>query len=190
MSPLNTQIKSTKRPPHSIILQETNYWGKREAALYSYEESWIPLVELYGFKIQKDLLIELYNAYDVAQRVKWDQCLQWFLFASSWMSRYGSVCSSLYGSRWGLWITTIHLHSKNPSRKFPGFEFVDPNGVVVKVRKLVLEVLKYAMRRGFIVSTLSWNDPAKALQALRTLDPGKLLHFHAIEDRPNKALTA
>jgi hypothetical protein len=72
MSLLNTQMNSTKRPPHSIILQETNYWGKQEAALYSYEESWIPLVELYlyGFKIQKDLLIELYNAYDAAQRVK------------------------------------------------------------------------------------------------------------------------
>jgi predicted phosphatase len=66
---------------------------------------------------------------------------------------------------------------KKPSIKFPSFEFVDSNGVLVKVRKLVLEVLKNAMRRGFIVSTLSWNDPAKALRALRALDPGKLLRF-------------
>jgi len=36
----------------------------------------------------------------------------------------------------------------------------------------------------------SWNDPAKALQALRTRGLDKLLPFHAIEVHLNKALMA
>jgi magnesium-dependent phosphatase-1 len=97
------------------------------------------------------------------------------------------VFIDLDGTLWDHYDVSI---LKTPFTKVSELEFIDSNGVVVRVYKLALEVLKYAIRRGFIVSTLSWNDPVKALQALRILGLEELFHYHAIENHPNKALMA
>lgn len=79
---------------------------------------------------------------------------------------------------------------KPPFTRISELEFTDSTGVVVRVYKLALEVLEYAVKRGFIVSTLSWNDPAKALEALKVLGLDGVFHYHAIENHPKKALMA
>jgi HAD superfamily phosphatase (TIGR01681 family) len=51
-----------------------------------------------------------------------------------------------------------------PFKRISSEEIVDSSGVVVRVHRIALELLDYASRRGFILSTLSWNDPHKALE--------------------------
>jgi len=77
-----------------------------------------------------------------------------------------------------------------PFTRISELEIMDSNSVVVRVKKLALEILEYAVKRGFIISTLSWNDPVKALEALRVLGIDKLFHYHATENHPHKALMA
>ena len=97
------------------------------------------------------------------------------------------VFMDLDGTLWDHYdISTLEI----PFTRISKLEFVDLSGVVVRVQRLALEVLEYAVRRGFIVSTLSWNDPVKALEALRVLGLDRVFHYHAIENHPNKALMA
>jgi len=77
-----------------------------------------------------------------------------------------------------------------PFKRISSEEIVDSSGVVVRVYRIALELLDYASRRGFILSTLSWNDPHKALEALRVLGLENVFHYHAIENHPDKALMA
>ncbi len=77
-----------------------------------------------------------------------------------------------------------------PFKRLSNEEIVDSSGVVVRVHRIALELLDYASKSEFILSTLSWNNPSKALEALRALGLEDVFHYHAIEDHPNKALMA
>ncbi len=63
---------------------------------------------------------------------------------------------------------------------------VDSEGRLVRVREGVKEFLKWCRSKGLLLATLSWNDPAKALAALKALDLDKYFHYHAIEYHPRK----
>lgn len=79
---------------------------------------------------------------------------------------------------------------KPPFKKTSDYSFIDSHGVEVRVYRIAVDLLNYALSQGFITSTLSWNIPEIALDALETMGLDKLFHYHAIENHPYKALMA
>lgn len=59
-------------------------------------------------------------------------------------------------------------------------------GVVVKLHPEAVEFVKWAKRMGAITSTLSWNHPENALEALRLFGIADLFDHHEIEYSPEK----
>jgi magnesium-dependent phosphatase-1 len=79
---------------------------------------------------------------------------------------------------------------KPPFTRISELEFTDSLGERVRLNAMALEILRYALNRGFITSTLSWNMPEKALEALKVMGVDRLFHYNAIEYHPDKASMA
>uniref|UniRef100_A0A7C2BKA1 Magnesium-dependent phosphatase-1 n=1 Tax=Thermosphaera aggregans TaxID=54254 RepID=A0A7C2BKA1_9CREN len=77
-----------------------------------------------------------------------------------------------------------------PFRKMGEGVIVDSNGSVLRVNEHMLEILKNLKKEQILLSTLSWNNPDIALQALQELGLRELFHYHAIEFHPRKDLMA
>ncbi len=73
-----------------------------------------------------------------------------------------------------------------PFRRVREGVIVDSKGREVRVREGVEDFLKWCVAKGLILVTLSWNDPRKALEALRALGLLKYFRYHAIEYHPRK----
>ncbi len=79
---------------------------------------------------------------------------------------------------------------KPPFKKLGLLEIVDSQGARVRVYEDSLKILNWARKNGAIASTLSWNDPVIALEALRALGLSDAFDYHAIEPHPMKGLMA
>ncbi|MEM0378219.1 MAG: magnesium-dependent phosphatase-1 [Thermosphaera sp.] len=77
-----------------------------------------------------------------------------------------------------------------PFQKIDDLTIVDSKGVRVRVYELMMEIMRRAAENGFILSTLSWNNPEIALQALSAFRLRDSFHYHAIEDHPRKDILA
>jgi len=81
---------------------------------------------------------------------------------------------------------------KNVSELEPPFKrvsetrVVDSRGVAVNLYQDTLKIVLWARSRGAIVSSLSWNEPEKALGVLEAFGIRGLFHHHMIENHPNK----
>ena len=73
-----------------------------------------------------------------------------------------------------------------PFKKVSQESIKDKNNVIVTLNKQVLELIKWALENGALVSTLSWNNPVKAYKALKTFGILELFHYLTIEDTPRK----
>jgi len=73
-----------------------------------------------------------------------------------------------------------------PFRRVEEGVMVDSEGREVRVREGAEDFLKWCVGKGLILVTLSWNDPGKALEALRALGLLKYFRYHAIEYHPRK----
>lgn len=77
-----------------------------------------------------------------------------------------------------------------PFKRIDEFTIVDSKGREVRVYRPLIEIVKRVVENGFLLSTLSWNNPAVALDALEKLGIRELFHYHAIEDHPRKEIMA
>ncbi len=75
---------------------------------------------------------------------------------------------------------------KTPFRRVANDVIEDSLGVKVVLRSGVKEFLSWAKEHGAIISTLSWNEPAIALEALRAFSLEGLFDYHFIEFHPRK----
>jgi magnesium-dependent phosphatase-1 len=73
-----------------------------------------------------------------------------------------------------------------PFRRVLETRVVDSRGVPINLYVDSLKILLWARERGAIVSSLSWNDPGKALGVLEAFGIRDLFHYHLIENHPNK----
>ncbi len=55
-----------------------------------------------------------------------------------------------------------------------------------RVREGIEDFLKWCVAKGLILATLSWNDPRKALEALKALGLLRYFRYHAVEYHPRK----
>ncbi len=99
-------------------------------------------------------------------------------------------------SRWLLLVDmdrTLWSHSDISSLK-PPFKplnrqaIVDSQGVVVRLHTDILELVKWALEKNAIVSTLTWNEPDKVEAALNAFGIKHLFHFITAENTPRKDL--
>ncbi|BAN89481.1 magnesium-dependent phosphatase-1 [Aeropyrum camini] len=63
---------------------------------------------------------------------------------------------------------------------------VDSSGVEVRLYSYMIALGLWARRTGGVVSSLSWNVPFKALEALRAFGVAHIFHYHVIEPHPWK----
>ncbi len=81
---------------------------------------------------------------------------------------------------------------KNVSELIPPFKrvsetrVVDSRNVPVNLYIDTLKIVLWARERGAIISSLSWNEPKKALGVLDAFGIRDLFHYHMIENHPNK----
>lgn len=73
-----------------------------------------------------------------------------------------------------------------PFRRVSGTRVVDSRGVEVNLYPEALKIVLWARDSGAFVSSLSWNDPGKALGVLEAFGIRDLFHHHMIENHPNK----
>jgi len=74
-----------------------------------------------------------------------------------------------------------------PLRRVGGDSLADSAGVVVTVRRGIREFLgELRGMEGIILSTLSWNNPRIAVEALRTLSLDEYFDYLVVEDHPHK----
>ena len=62
----------------------------------------------------------------------------------------------------------------------------DSNGVEIRLYTDMIKLLKWAKGNGAFTSTLSWNKPSHALNALEAFGVKELFDYHAIEPHPAK----
>ncbi|MET1127874.1 MAG: magnesium-dependent phosphatase-1 [Thermoproteota archaeon] len=97
----------------------------------------------------------------------------------------------------GYWLLFVDLdgtlwdHSdvsalRPPFRRVSESSIADANGVVVSIHPDIVKLVDWARRHGAVVSTLSWNDPEKALEALRAFGLEGAFDYHVIEPHPYK----
>jgi len=89
-----------------------------------------------------------------------------------------------------LWDHEDVSQMKPPFRKIGEGVITDSHGSILRVREDMLKILSILREEGVLLSTLSWNDPDIALQALQELGLRDLFHYHAIEFHPRKDLMA
>jgi len=81
---------------------------------------------------------------------------------------------------------------KNVSELIPPFKrvsetrVIDSRGVPVNLHIDSLKIVLWARERGAVISSLSWNEPEKALGVLDAFGIRDLFHYHMIENHPNK----
>ncbi len=101
----------------------------------------------------------------------------------------------------GKWLLFIDLDGtlwdhKDISRLSPPFTrigediIVDSKGVKVKLYRDMVELIRWARSSGAIISSLSWNIPEKALEALETFGLDGLFDYHGISTSPDKGYYA
>ncbi|PWV36710.1 MAG: magnesium-dependent phosphatase-1 [Desulfurococcaceae archaeon] len=73
-----------------------------------------------------------------------------------------------------------------PFKRVSETKVVDSRGVEVNLYPEALKILLWARSSGAYVSSLSWNDPEKALGVLKAFGISDLFHQHMIENHPNK----
>lgn len=62
----------------------------------------------------------------------------------------------------------------------------DSNGVIIRLYEESLKLLKWARSNGAIVSTLSWNIPEKAMDAIKAFGLENEFDYFVITPEPNK----
>jgi magnesium-dependent phosphatase-1 len=98
------------------------------------------------------------------------------------------------GGRWLLFVDldgTLWDHKdisalKPPFRRINESTIIDSNRVAVRLKSDMLDLILRAKKRGAIVSTLSWNNPENALDALKAFGILELFDYHAIDVHPRK----
>ncbi len=75
---------------------------------------------------------------------------------------------------------------KPPFKQIDSETIRDSNNIVVKLKLDMIEFIKWARKNGALVSTLSWNDPFIAYQAIKTFGLLELFDYLAIENTPRK----
>jgi magnesium-dependent phosphatase-1 len=73
-----------------------------------------------------------------------------------------------------------------PFRRVSEDLIVDNRGVNIRLHKETVKLIIQARRRGAIVSSLSWNEPGHALDAIRAFGLADLFDYHAIDVHPRK----
>ncbi len=73
-----------------------------------------------------------------------------------------------------------------PFKRVSDDKITDRNNVEVTLNKEVIKLVKWAYNHHALISTLSWNNPLKAYEALKAFDLLKHFHYLAIEDTPRK----
>ena len=73
-----------------------------------------------------------------------------------------------------------------PFRRVSETRVIDSRGVEVNLYPEALKIVLWARDSGAFVSSLSWNDPGKALGVLEAFGIRGLFHHHMIENHPNK----
>lgn len=73
-----------------------------------------------------------------------------------------------------------------PFKRISRESIVDSNNVKVTLNSQVIELIKWALENGALVSTLSWNNPVIAYRALKAFGILDLFHYLTIEDMPRK----
>lgn len=73
-----------------------------------------------------------------------------------------------------------------PFRRVSSTAVQDAEGVSVSLYPDAVEIVKWARERGALVSSLSWNEPEKALGVLEAFGIRDLFHYHLVENHPRK----
>jgi magnesium-dependent phosphatase-1 len=73
-----------------------------------------------------------------------------------------------------------------PFRRVDDTHIIDSTGIKVKLNVEVLYLLNWARKNNAVISTLSWNDPDKAMAALKAFDIADTFDYFAIEDTYRK----
>ncbi|RLG85849.1 MAG: magnesium-dependent phosphatase-1 [Thermoprotei archaeon] len=105
------------------------------------------------------------------------------------------------GGRCGYWVLFLDLDRTlwdhhDISSLSPPFKRVSPTtiedsaGVRVRLHNDVLRLVRWARSAGAVVSTLSWNDPSKAMAAIRTFGLEEEFDYFVIEPSPDKGSAA
>ncbi len=77
-----------------------------------------------------------------------------------------------------------------PYRKTGRNTIMDSNGEEIVLFEGVREFLEWARERGALVVSLSWNNPSKAVAALKEISLSALFDYHAIAPHPDKGVEA
>ncbi len=72
-------------------------------------------------------------------------------------------------------------------RAGPGI-VVDAEGVEIRLNQDMVRLVEWALGRGAITSTLSWNRLERAVEVLRAFGIDRLFHYITAEDTPRKDL--
>ncbi|MCC5990356.1 MAG: magnesium-dependent phosphatase-1 [Thermosphaera sp.] len=89
-----------------------------------------------------------------------------------------------------LWDHKDVSQMKPPFKRIGEGMIIDSIGTTLKINETMLEILRTIKDEGVLLSTLSWNNPDIALQALEELGLRNFFHYHAIEYHPRKDLMA
>ncbi len=73
-----------------------------------------------------------------------------------------------------------------PFRRVEEGVIEDSRGVRVRLYNYMAELARWARSRGALVVSLSWNEPEKAISALKAFGVDALFHWHVIEPHPWK----
>jgi magnesium-dependent phosphatase-1 len=73
-----------------------------------------------------------------------------------------------------------------PYKKIADGILENSQGIIVRVYKEALEFIGWAKMNGAIVTSLSWNIPENAVEALKTLGIYEIFDYHLIEYHPDK----
>ena len=77
---------------------------------------------------------------------------------------------------------------KKPFKRVSEYVIEDSSGVVVRVYRELVELLKWSKERGAIVAVVSWNVEDTAINALAAAGLMDLVDYYVIEDHPRKDL--
>lgn len=75
---------------------------------------------------------------------------------------------------------------KPPFQRLSPGKIVDADGVVVKLNHGVDAVLTAAESAGYVIASLSWNNPEIASEALKAFGLYERFHYHCIHPLPTK----
>ncbi len=79
---------------------------------------------------------------------------------------------------------------KPPFAKVNESKIEDSRGVEVKLHEVSLKLLRWAKKRGAITSTLSWNVPEIAMEAIKAFGIDKEFDYFIIDPTPYKGRAA